>query len=134
MIRFETSRFGSLEVNEEKIIYFEEGIPGFPDAKRYILIEYKDTHLKWLQAVDDPDVAFIVSEPWVFEPEYSIRLDDYICQSLKVKNESDLVILLIIRVENGNVKPNLQGPLLINADTMLGMQVVLDKPIRQDIS
>lgn len=134
MIRFETSRFGSLEVNEEKIIYFEEGIPGFPDAKRYILIEYKDTHLKWLQAVDDPDIAFIVSEPWAFDPEYSIRLDDYICQSLKVKNESDLVILLIIRVENGNVKPNLQGPLLINADTMLGMQVVLDKPIRQGIS
>ena len=64
MISFDTSRFGRLEVGKDKIIDFPTGLIGFPDIKRFILMDYKDTSLKWLQAVDDPDVAFIVTPPF----------------------------------------------------------------------
>lgn len=127
MIRFETSRFGELQVDEDKIIHFPEGIPGFRDIKRYILIDYKDTPLKWLQAVDDPDVAFIVIQPEYLIPDYSINVDKSAQDFLDLKDNSDLAVLLIIRVENERIIPNLNGPILINADKKVGMQIVLDK-------
>ena len=63
MVKIETSRFGSLEVPEDRVIRFPVGLLGFPRLNRYILIDYKDTPLKWLQSVEDPDVAFIVTDP-----------------------------------------------------------------------
>lgn len=127
MKRFNTTRFGTLEVSEDSIITFPEGIPGFPDAINYILIDYKDTPFKWLQAVDDPDLAFIVTEPKTFSIEYSIKIDETIRDRLMLENEEDLAVLLIVRVENGNVIANLNGPLLINAGNKTGLQAVLDK-------
>lgn len=128
MIRFETSRFGELEVSEDKVIYFPEGIPGFREIKRYILMDYKDTPLKWLQAIDDPDVAFIVIEPNYLLPDYSVKIDKSAEDLLKLKKRDDLAILLIIRVEDEKIIPNINGPLIINAETKIGMQIVLDKP------
>lgn len=128
MVRFETSRFGELEVSEDKIIYFPEGIPGFREIKRYILMDYKDTPLKWLQAIDDPDIAFIVIEPNYLFPDYSVRIDESIENLLKLKSSDDAAILLIIRVEDEKIIPNINGPLIINAETKIGMQIVLDKP------
>lgn len=125
-ISFETTRFGTLEVRKDRIIYFNEGIPGFTYAKRYILIDYKDTEIKWLQSVDDPDLAFIVTEARLLIPEYSVRIDDTIRRSLELKDDNDLVILLILRIEDSKIIPNLYGPLLINASAMKGIQLVQD--------
>ncbi len=126
MISFQTSRFGLIEVAEEKIIYFAEGLPGFPMIKRYILMDYKDTALKWLQAVDDPDVAFIVVEPSLLNPDYRVSPDDSTKTILNLTNDDDLAVLVIIRREGDQVIANFQCPLLLNAGTMRGVQVYLD--------
>ncbi len=127
MMRFNTTRFGELEVDNDRLITFPDGIPGFPDVKRYILMDYRDTSLKWLQSVDDPDIAFIVAEPKIFSPDYSVKLDDTVRQYLQIKNDMDIAILVIVRVENGNIVPNLHGPLLLNAENMRGVQIVVEK-------
>lgn len=127
MIRFETIRFGTLEVEEDRIISFPEGIPGFSELRRYVLLDYKDTPLKWLQAVDDPEVAFIVAEPVLVSPDYSISIDDAVKNRIQLHNEEDLAVLLILRVEDGNLIANLNGPLLINAGAMKGIQAVADR-------
>lgn len=129
MVQFETSRFGALEVEEERIINFPDGLLGFPDFKRYILMDYKDTPLKWLQAVDDPDLAFIVTEPAVLFSDYKARLDPATRQYLKLEKDEDLAVLMIIRVEGEQVIANLQGPLFLNAGSMLGAQIVVDKTL-----
>lgn len=129
MVQLETSRFGALEVAEDRIISFPDGLLGFPDIKRYILMDYKDTPLKWLQAVDDPDLAFIVTEPAVLFPDYKVRLDPATKQYLRIENEEDLAVLMIIRVEGENVIANLQGPLFMNASSMVGAQIVVDKAL-----
>ncbi|KAF0121542.1 MAG: flagellar assembly factor FliW [bacterium] len=127
MVRFETSRFGILEVDEKKTITFPEGILGFPDIRHYILMDHKDTHLKWLQAVDNPDVAFIVVASSILSLDYSRELDAATKQCLQLENDEDLVILVILRVEGEKVITNSQGPILLNASRMRGMQVVLEK-------
>lgn len=126
MIRFETSRFGKLEVAEDKVIEFPAGLLGFPQVKRYVLLDYEDTPIKWLQAIDDPDVAFIVMEPRMLVQDYTIPLDATTRQALLLDTEEDLAILAIVRVEKGQVLANLKGPLLFNSRLKIGIQAVLE--------
>lgn len=126
MISFDTSRFGLINVEENRIIFFPEGIPGFPDLRRYILMDYEDTALKWLQAVDDPDVAFIVVEPHLLKPDYKITLDNSTRQRLNLIDDNDLAVLVILRREGQEIIANFNGPLLLNAGTMQGVQIFLD--------
>ncbi len=126
MVRFDTSRFGRLEVSEDKIIKFPTGVVGFPQIKRYVLLDYDDTPVKWLQAVDDPDVAFIVIDPTLLVQNYAMNLDLTTRQALELESEEDLAVLTIVRVENGNVLANLKGPLLFNSRLRVGFQAVLE--------
>lgn len=127
MIRFETSRFGPVEIDDSKIIDFPEGMPGFASLKRYILMDYKDTELKWLQSVDDPAVAFIVCLPGTYAPGFEAPVDDAAARFLGLEKKEDLVVLLILRVEAGKVIVNIRAPLLFNAVLMRGMQLVPER-------
>jgi flagellar assembly factor FliW len=126
-IAFKTSRFGRLEVEEKKVINFRSGLLGFPEIKRYILMDYRDTPLKWLQAVDDPDVAFIVTEPRTILPDFRLELDPSTRQALRLEKDEDLAVLVVLRVEGEQVIANLNGPLVLNSRLMLGVQAVSNK-------
>lgn len=126
-ISFETSRFGCLEVEEDRIITFHSGLLGFPDIKRYVLMDYKDTPLKWLQAVDDPDVAFIVTEPRAILPDFKVELDPPTRKALRLGEDGDLAVLVVLRVEGDQVIANLNGPIVVNSRLMLGAQAVSNK-------
>lgn len=128
MITINTTRFGELSVPEEKIITFKDGIPGFPNAKRYILLDYKDSNLKWLQSIDDPDLAFIVTEALNIEPTFEVKLDKSVIDYLEITDEKNVAVLLILRTQDGRVVANFNGPLILNAEKMLGVQVIIDKP------
>ncbi len=128
MIRLNTSRFGELEVREEKIIHFPSGLVGLPDMNRFFIIDHKDTPLKWLQSVDDPDIAFIVMSPAQIAGEYRLDLDKSVRQYIQLENEDDLAVLVTMRVKGEDVIANFQGPLVINSRAMKGVQVVLDRP------
>ena len=126
MVHFETSRFGKLEIAEDKVIKFPAGLLGFSHVKRYVLLDYEDTPVKWLQAIDDPDVAFIVMEPTLLVQDYAINLDVTMRQSLELETEEDLAVLAVVRVEEGKVLANLKGPLLFNSRLKIGLQAVLE--------
>ncbi len=128
-ITLNTARFGELTIDEDKIILFPEGIPGFTELKRYILLDYKDTELKWLQAIDDGDVAFIVAPPWVVTKNYNITVDEKTKDLLELIDEKDLCILIILRVEGETVKANLAGPILINSSNKKAVQAIVDLDI-----
>ncbi len=126
MIKLKTSRFGELEVEEDKVVDFPDGLIGLPETKTFILIDHKDTPLKWLQAVDDPDIAFIVVSPEEISEGYKVDIDKKVKNYLQLDNDDDLAILVTMRVEGDDVIANFQGPLLINASSRNGVQVVLE--------
>ncbi|MBI4682654.1 MAG: flagellar assembly protein FliW [Nitrospirae bacterium] len=128
MITLSTSRFGELEVQEEKIINFPSGLIGLPDINRFILIDHKDTPLKWLQSIDDPDIAFIVVSPSLIVAEYSLDVDKSVKQHIQLEQEEDLAVLVTMRVDGENVIANFQGPIVINSRAMKGIQVVIETP------
>ncbi|UCD35223.1 MAG: flagellar assembly protein FliW [Nitrospiraceae bacterium] len=127
MIKVQTSRFGELAVREDRVVSFPSGLIGLPRLQRFFLIDHKDTPLSWLQAVDDPDIAFIVASPTLIVQDYSLNLDSSVKKYIELQNDDDLAVLVTVRVEGDDVIANFQGPLAINSRTMKGVQVVLDQ-------
>ncbi len=130
MVKFETTRFGPVAVSEDKIIHFVHGIPGFKDVKRYILIDHdEDGVFRWLQAVDRPDVAFLLTNPVLFKSDYNIVLRNGELKSLGAKDPEHLVVFVMVCFdrENNTITLNLKGPVVLNSLNMRGIQLILDR-------
>ncbi|MCX7982223.1 MAG: flagellar assembly protein FliW [Syntrophales bacterium] len=132
------TRFGDWEIDEEKIIYMEGPILGFDKVREYALIPVGDgIPLFCFQAVYEPTVAFFVVEPKIFCPSYAPDIEK-ICRELDILSDEELVVLSIMTVRENpfSVTINLRAPLLINARTKKGRQVVLEEdkyPVRYAI-
>ena len=130
-MKIQTSRFGDIEVDDTKVIHFPRGILGFDNLRSYVMMDHGDTPIKWLQAVDDPDVAFMLVDPFPFFPEYKPELSPVERSLLEIESPSDLVILAIMTVRRDQDPPvvtlNLQAPLVFNASRMIGFQIVMEK-------
>ncbi|HXW69430.1 MAG TPA: flagellar assembly protein FliW [Dissulfurispiraceae bacterium] len=124
-VKLITTRFGEIEVDEKKIITFPLGIPGFAELKRYVLIDYKDP-IQWLHAVDDPEVAFIVVNPFIMFPSYSVDIRDDEELFLGIKKPTDVVVLTILNVTKNRITANLRGPLVLNSANYLAAQILID--------
>ncbi len=73
VIRIETLRFGELEIADSDIITMDDGLLGFPEYHRYVLASNPDqAPFLWLQCVDEPDLAFVVVNPYLFFPGYQV--------------------------------------------------------------
>jgi len=123
----QTTRFGEMKIDPEKIIHFPEGIIGFHEVKNFLLIGKKERMVMWLQSVERPEIAFIVVNPYLFEPSYDPKLSKTDLQFLKVEDVKDLNILCIVVVPKDptQMTANLLGPLVVNTKTKLGRQVIL---------
>jgi len=124
-VKINTTRFGEIDIEENKIINFPLGIPGFANLKRYILLDYKDP-IKWLHAVDDPDVAFIVAEPFSLFPDYSLTVEDDIEQFLEIKDAAEAVVLVILNVADNRLNANLKAPIIVNISKLKAAQIILE--------
>ena len=93
MRKVNTVRFGEIEVDEEKILRFKEGIPAFEDEHEFLLIPYeKESPILFMQSLKSPDLAFLVTSPFIFFPDYSFEIDDEITEDLEIKSQDDLQI------------------------------------------
>lgn len=124
----QSTRFGRLEIPEEKTLAFPDGLLGFEECKRFALLEHApETPFKWLQCLDDPDVAFVVLSPLEFVPGYAVELgrDDVVKLGLKDAREAAVYVLVVIPDDPSAMTANLQGPLVLNVERRVGRQVVL---------
>jgi len=123
-----TSRFGELEISEDLIIHMTKPVLGFEQVREYVIVENGEFEpFKWLQAVDDPDLAFVIVNPLLFFPDYMIEVNPKEIEELKVENAGQIITYVIVTVPSDytQMTANLQGPLLINTRTNLAKQLVL---------
>lgn len=126
MMMIETTRFGQVEVDETRLIVFPRGILGFPFQKHYALVQTgQNSAFYWLQAVDRPELAFVVTDPRLFVADYRIPAKSEDLKQLGLAAAEDAQIFTIVNKVDGVLTGNLQGPLVINADTRVGKQLVL---------
>ncbi len=125
-MRVQTTRFGELEVADNEIITFPQGILGFEAVKEYILLEGSGS-FRFLQAVGEPDLTFVVIDPREIVRGYKVEVSKGEVKDIGIREPEEAVILAIATIP-GDVRKmtvNLQAPLVINAVNRKGKQIVL---------
>ena len=137
MQKLTTFHFGEIEYDENKIINFPHGIPGFPDDKRFLFMsENEDEDMFfWLQSVDNGDVAFTLMNVYSVLPNYDPIVNEDEMKELGRLDDSPLEIynIAVIPEDAKQMRVNLMAPVVINMKEGLGRQVVCindDYPIR----
>lgn len=128
-MKINTKFFGELEIDEKDIISFVEGIPGFPDLKKYLVIhDNSNEYFSYLQAVENESVCFIITSPFFIMPDYSIEINDHIVKKLEIREEKDAVLYSIVTIPEDmkQMTVNMKAPLIINAENRKGLQEVID--------
>lgn len=128
-MEFVSERFGKVEYDEAEVVRFPQGMVGFPDMTRYFM--YTDDRvapLSWLQSLDDAGLAFLVCDPFLFFPEYEVRVKLPTALRQQMGEVPDLRVLAIVTIHPDFARStvNLLGPLVINARSRNGWQVILD--------
>ena len=135
-MKLETERFGEVSYSQEEILSFPRGIPAFETNHSWILIGRDDSAIKWLQSLDDPELALPVTSPDAIQPDYNARIPDDELQLIGSKNYSDLALLIVVSIPVSapwNMTANLRAPILINLKTHKAVQVIAlneEYPIR----
>jgi len=122
----QASRFGQLDVDEDRLIQFEHGVLGFPSNLTYALIQTgQNSAFYWLQAVDRAELAFVVCDPRLFVPEYRVPIKPEELESMGLETLDDAQVFVIVNKVDGTLTGNLQGPLVVNVKTRQARQMVL---------
>ncbi|GAB6138165.1 flagellar assembly protein FliW [Halanaerobaculum tunisiense] len=134
-MKLETTRFGEIDIEQEEIINFAQGLYGFREQQEFILLEDAETDFFWLQSVVNPDLAFLVSQPWIFCQDYEFDLGEKTKKELKLESPEDVLVINTITVPDDpqQMTMNLKAPLVINEQERLGKQIILndtDYPIK----
>lgn len=132
-MRISSTRFGDIEIPDDAVLHFEKGLLGLEESTgSLVLLEQEDSPYYWLQSVDDPDAAFVVTDPWLFWPDYDVLIPDDVENELDLKGPDEVEIMVLVSVrpvedsEYPEVTANLLGPLVVNSRTKHGCQLVLD--------
>ena len=131
-MKITTRIFGEIDIAEDKIITFVNGIIGFPDLKRFTLIynEEKGTGagIRWMQSMDEPNFAIPVMDPLVVMDTYNPMVDDEIFKGIGELTPDNTLVLVSATIPTDITKMsvNLQGPYIINVDERKACQVILD--------
>lgn len=123
-----TSHFlGELEMPEDQLLVMPDGLLGFPTCTRFALLPAGRDGYLWLHSVEEPTVAFLIVDPFVYFDGYAVDLTAPMLQRLDASNPSEINVFAIVTLPNGNgqATANLQGPVVFNVATRHGMQLVI---------
>ena len=129
-MKFDTERFGEISYSQEEV-----------ETKfNWILVGDGDSAVKWLQSLDDPDLALPVTSPDAVQPDYNARIPEDELKLIGSVNPADLALLIVVSIPPAapwNMTANLRAPILVNLKTHKAVQVIAlneDYPIRHIVS
>ena len=125
-----TKLFGEIEVDDDKLICFPQGIIGFPDLKDFLLVHDSESEggIRWMQSVQEPAFAMPVVDPLMIIPDYNPDIEDELLKPLGDITPENMLVLVTITVpkEIEKMTVNLKGPIVINSDTRKAGQLIID--------
>ncbi|MBS0168865.1 MAG: flagellar assembly protein FliW [Nitrospira sp.] len=133
-MKCQSTRFGTFEVKDETLLVFPSGILGFPDWTQYVMLDHDtDAPFKWLQCLEEPQLAFVILDPGYFKPDYEITIPTDALIEIQSKDDDDeLSVVTILTIPSDDptaVTANLRGPLIMNHRTRLCKQLVLSEDL-----
>jgi flagellar assembly factor FliW len=131
MKKINTRRFGEIEIDEKRIINFKDGIPAFEEEKEFVILPYdEESPYYFMQSVKTPDLAFLLTIPFLFFPDYTFEIDDDSLKELDIDAKDKLLYYTLITIPNGSIRymtTNLLAPVVLNTKNMKAKQIVLEK-------
>ena len=130
-MKLTTRIFGEVNVEDNKVINFPNGIIGFPDLKRFTLMFDEDDEgntIKWLQSIEEPDFAMPVLDPLIVCPDYKPEIDKDKIKDIGELADEEILVLVTVTVPHDLTKMtvNLMGPFIINVKDMKGAQCIVE--------
>ncbi len=134
-MQIETTRFGSLSVDDHKMLTFPDGLPGFEGCRQFTLLPHhmaeggKGSPFVWLQSLERSDLAFLAIEPHSIFPDYAPRVPRAEMDSLCLDGAAVPRLYSLLTVPQGDpsgITANLMAPILINSSARVAKQVVLN--------
>lgn len=131
-MKIDTRIFGEIEISDDKIITFENGIIGFPDLKHFTLLHDEErgtgVGIRFLQSLEEPAFAMPVMDPLLVAPDYDPEVNDELLASAGNLTPDNILVLVTVTVPSDLTKMsvNLQGPLVINVDEHKACQIIID--------
>ena len=132
-------RFGEIQINEEKILKFPQGLPGLEDVHEYVLLQLEETNpINWLQSVDNQQISLPVMDPFEVFPDYAFDISEEDIKDLSISETEDIhvVSVLVIPEQINEMTINLAAPILINIRSNVGKQIIIDGsdyPVRHPV-
>jgi len=124
------TRFGNIEYTVEELIHLPAGLVGFGHLRQFLLVQHRDNSpFRWLQSVDEPGIAFLVTSPWNYEPTYEPLLAEEDVQAIGMTAETVTQVLTTVNLPNRDLTLmtlNLAAPIVINVEKQVGKQVLLE--------
>ena len=130
-MKIKTTRFGTITIEEEKIIAMPFGMLGFPDVKRFVILQHKENSpFFWYQSVDDPMLAFVIMSPFLFKPDYKVDSENVLKEMSwnEEEKQNNLELYVVVNIPKrapDKMTANLIGPILINNKIHQAVQMVI---------
>jgi flagellar assembly factor FliW len=127
-----TKHFGEIDLDENKVIEFENGIMGFEDYKRFTILYDNEgeegSDICWLQSLEEQALAIPVISPFLIKEDYNPQIDDEFLRPLGNITEDNIVVLISITVPSDitKISANLKAPFIINSDERKGAQIITE--------
>lgn len=131
-MRVQTKFFGEVELDDNKVIEFPNGIIGFEDFKKFAILydieDDRDTKISWLQSLEEPTLALPVVDPLAVTTEYAPMIEDELLKPLGNPADADLLFLLVMTVPSDMTKvtANMKAPVIISTEERKGVQLIVD--------
>lgn len=131
-VKYNTKYLGVVEIEEDKILTFEQGIFGFENYKKFALLYQGegDSVISWLQSLEEEALALPIIQPQYILENYNPVVDDEVIHSLGEPSEKNIAVFLTLTVPTDITKmtSNLKAPLIINVTSKKGCQVIAENP------
>lgn len=123
---------GKMTYENDEIIHFEKGLPGFNGLKKYVIKQVdEESPFSILQSIEDKEIGFIIISPFFIKDNYEIEISDEIIKNLKLNGPDEALLYSIVTLNSKieEITANLRAPLVINIKNKKGEQYILDKEI-----
>lgn len=131
-MKLQTAQLGEIEIQEEAIVHFAHGVPGFDHLTQFVLLHPEElAPFSIMQSLQDGDIGFIITDPFLYKKDYEFELPESVLEELRIQHENEVVVWVIVTIPNKieDATFNLQAPVVINLAKRLGQQVILhDRP------
>ena len=123
-----TKAKGKMDISEENLLTIPEGLFGFEEYTKFALVDSDYEPFIWLQSTENPNLAFLIVDPFLISSIYETDIDDDTLAKIVITKPEDIIIMTIVTVPNNGapITANFQGPIVINKKNHQCMQVILN--------